>query len=831
MLPNFFSNKYPYTDFHELNLDWIINQLKEMSIQLEKFVSLNTIKYAEPIQWDITRQYETNTIVIDPITGTAYISVQPVPSGVAITNTDYWTVVFSLSEFLTKMAQNLANVVEPETTLTATVATNYKDWIVWGDVLYRNINPEGIKIGDQYVVGSNIEQFNMEDIIGHLQDLNTKDKSNLVYAINEAINTFNTIVGDIDNLNTTDKSNLVSAINEAINTFNTIVGDIDNLITTDNTDIVNAINSSVISTREIIINVKDFGAVGDGVHDDLTAINDAINYLKPNGGTIYFPGGTYAISAPIHIGDGTARTTLGTNNSNDSTYNSIKFKGVGCKRVGSPKTTEITPLSAMDAVIYVDGKISNIEISGITLWANGLAKYGLYMCATSFSKFTDIYIYNPTVAGLVVMGGSLPTGNYNTFNTFEHIFVVLNTNNTIGLLMDGVLIRDGKPVNNDSWISNFIDCRFDTLAGTTGCRCGVFKFVDNITFIRCHFVGDAGDVVGVEFNALSSAPNNPFPSGLSFIDCSIKNYSVVEDSVNDLIIGKQYLIGAGVNDLEQLPRNEKIFGFDANGRLIGGFTCTRINTYDELVDAIVTVPNGHAINIVLSETFTKTYIGHDGYYAGMAQRISDNIVQINVIGNEGSLFVIFDLSTSNRISWGKVGSKPNLTTLSELSAISDKLADGEFLQFSVLPAFISTYFGDTVKETSAGILQKTNSTLANAYIFCYDDQYYIEFNPKTNTVINSGKLSNIPYKRFTSLSDLTDACKGLTQGNMIMFECNSTVTNALAGVSTESQGSIIYVDGAAQISFSNNIGLYYARLLVSDGTIVQSGHIDFTQNT
>ena len=107
MLQNYFSNKYPYTDFHELNLDWIINQFKEMSIQLEKFVSLNTIKYADPIQWDITTQYETNTIVVDPITGSAYISVQPVPTGVSLSNTDYWSKIFDLSVIFTDFFNKL----------------------------------------------------------------------------------------------------------------------------------------------------------------------------------------------------------------------------------------------------------------------------------------------------------------------------------------------------------------------------------------------------------------------------------------------------------------------------------------------------------------------------------------------------------------------------------------------------------------------------------------------------------------------------------------------------------------------------------------------------
>lgn len=52
------------------------------------------------------------------------------------------------------------------------------------------------------------------------------------------------------------------------------------------------------------VNVKNFGAKGDGVTDDTAAIQAAINSLtKPNpleqGGFVYFPRGTYRTSAPI----------------------------------------------------------------------------------------------------------------------------------------------------------------------------------------------------------------------------------------------------------------------------------------------------------------------------------------------------------------------------------------------------------------------------------------------------------------------------------------------------------------------------------------------------
>lgn len=45
-----------------------------------------------------------------------------------------------------------------------------------------------------------------------------------------------------------------------------------------------------------LINVKDYGAVGDGQTDDTQAIKAAVTYLNTNGGTLYFPVGTYNVS-------------------------------------------------------------------------------------------------------------------------------------------------------------------------------------------------------------------------------------------------------------------------------------------------------------------------------------------------------------------------------------------------------------------------------------------------------------------------------------------------------------------------------------------------------
>ena len=94
-----FFNKYPYTDFHELNLDYVLNAIKIMKSDIENFINFNSIKYADPLAWNITTQYAANTVVIDPATGIAYLSTQAVPSGVVITDQDYWTAIFDMSQF------------------------------------------------------------------------------------------------------------------------------------------------------------------------------------------------------------------------------------------------------------------------------------------------------------------------------------------------------------------------------------------------------------------------------------------------------------------------------------------------------------------------------------------------------------------------------------------------------------------------------------------------------------------------------------------------------------------------------------------------------------
>jgi polygalacturonase len=51
------------------------------------------------------------------------------------------------------------------------------------------------------------------------------------------------------------------------------------------------------ATADVVINVRDKGAKGNGVHDDTQAIQSAIDSLPAKGGTVLIPKGTYMVDA------------------------------------------------------------------------------------------------------------------------------------------------------------------------------------------------------------------------------------------------------------------------------------------------------------------------------------------------------------------------------------------------------------------------------------------------------------------------------------------------------------------------------------------------------
>ena len=167
-------HKAPYTNFHDLNLDWIIEVLNEFNVRLTNFVSLATIKYADPILWDITSQYEANTVVVDS-QGNAYLSVQPVPSGVSLDRTEYWTKIGNFDELFANVKKAITPNDEGHST-TATAARAVDD-LVWVNGALVRIT-RAMNAGDAYVPGSNCVTSSTNEILHYLLNaLNTEQQA------------------------------------------------------------------------------------------------------------------------------------------------------------------------------------------------------------------------------------------------------------------------------------------------------------------------------------------------------------------------------------------------------------------------------------------------------------------------------------------------------------------------------------------------------------------------------------------------------------------------------------------------------------------------------
>lgn len=157
MLPWF--TKYPNQNDEILNLDWVIRQVENLKAAYEAFIAANSLTFADPIVWDITKQYSNNTIVLSP-EGDAFLSKKAVGKGIQLNNSDYWLEIFNFAEYVRTANSNLTMNIEQNTTR-ATDAYAVDDWLLWEDVLYKVT--AAIAVDDLLTVGTNIVHFTVED--------------------------------------------------------------------------------------------------------------------------------------------------------------------------------------------------------------------------------------------------------------------------------------------------------------------------------------------------------------------------------------------------------------------------------------------------------------------------------------------------------------------------------------------------------------------------------------------------------------------------------------------------------------------------------------------
>lgn len=307
-------HRAPYTNFHDLNLDWIMDELNEFNTKLTNFVSLATIKYANPIQWDITSQYEANTVVVDS-NGNAYLSVQPVPSGVSLDRTEYWTKIGNFDELWADVKKAITPNDEGHSpTATADRAVNDLVWVNGSLVRVTRV----MSAGDAYVPGSNCVSSSTNEVLHYL-----------INAFNEGLSAEKTARENADtqlqkaiDAEKTDRENADSQLQTAIDNETQAREDADSQLQTDidaektarenaiaeeqtarknaDNDLQNSIKQLQQDIKKVLdyANVKNYGAKGDGTTDDTIAFSTAIE----SGKDLFIPDGEYIITGAINIG-------------------------------------------------------------------------------------------------------------------------------------------------------------------------------------------------------------------------------------------------------------------------------------------------------------------------------------------------------------------------------------------------------------------------------------------------------------------------------------------------------------------------------------------------
>ena len=296
-------HKAPYTNFRDLNLDWIIEVLNEFNTKLTNFVSLATIKYADPIQWDITSQYEANTVVVDS-KGNAYLSVKPVPSGVSLDRTEFWTKIGNFDELWADVKKAITPYDEEHSpTATADRAVNDLVWV--NGALVRVTR--AMKAGDAYVPGSNCVNSSTNEVLHYLITAFNEGLSAEQTAREDADNQLQTAIAaeqtareDADNQLQTDIAAEQTAREDADKQLQTAIEAETTARENADNDLQNSIDQLQQDVKNVLdyANVKSYGAKGDGTTDDTIAFSTAI----ASGKDLFIPDGEYLITGAINIG-------------------------------------------------------------------------------------------------------------------------------------------------------------------------------------------------------------------------------------------------------------------------------------------------------------------------------------------------------------------------------------------------------------------------------------------------------------------------------------------------------------------------------------------------
>lgn len=245
---------------------------------------------------------------------------------------------------------------------------------------------------------------------------------------------------------------------------------------------VKDITGKINSVKELlgVVNVKGYGAVGDGVADDTLAIQAAVDAAKLTRSVVYLPVGSYRVTSPITI-----------------TANGDVF---GCRLEGAnAEGTKIISTLAGTTPLFKfqggSGVFSNVGLSNMTLTVNVAGQgTGVYLDGQCFGIFDNLRIVNFNYGLWLHNQSAGASTRANQFNNID-----------LSYCINGIRMEQGS--GGEGFHANvFNNCFFNVAANQIGFnhvsgyytngRFRLFMWAHDTSAIYLHAGGNADQNVG-----------------------------------------------------------------------------------------------------------------------------------------------------------------------------------------------------------------------------------------------------------------------------------------------------------------------------------------------